>query len=157
MGPRRTAWETMRGFIMDPVRYCPWWKGAEARRVRGEIERVAVGVGVRLLGKGPLTPVRGRGKRRGAGSVSSVADGVHAVRSPSPDHGGTVRRKLLFDADSAKRVKQATVTTNGLLTPPPTVKKKKNGKWESEREMDIPVPAIAFRGMQTSHPTQRAN
>ncbi len=152
MGPRKRAWETMRLFMMNPVRYCPWWTGAEARRVRGEIERVAVGVGVRLLGKGPLTPVRGRGKRSGAGSVSSVADGLHSVRSVSPDHGGTVRRKLLFDADGAKRVKQATVTTNGLLTPPPTVKKKKKkkGEWKSRSEMDIPVPAIAFRGMQSS-------
>ncbi|KAI4219625.1 MAG: hypothetical protein LQ349_008302, partial [Xanthoria aureola] len=55
----------------------------------------------------------------------------------SPEQ-GTVTRKL-FDADSAKR---ATVT-NGLLTPPPTVKK--NGKWKSESETDIPVPSIAFR------------
>ena len=157
VGPRKRAWETMRLFMMNPVRYCPWWTGAEARRVRGEIERVAVGVGVRLLGKGPLTPVRGRGKRSGAGSVSSVADGLHSVRSVSPDHGGTVRRKLLFDADGAKRVKQATVTTNGLLTPPPTVKKKKKkkGEWKSRSEMDIPVPAIAFRGMQAVLPFEK--
>ena len=150
MGPRKRAWETMRLFMMNPVRYCPWWTGAEARRVRGEIERVAVGVGVRLfVKKGPLMPVRGRGKRRGAGGVSSVADGLQSVRSTSPEQGGTVRRKL-FDAESAKRVKQATVTTNGLLTPPPTVKKKRNGKWKSNSGMDIPVPAIAFRGMQSS-------
>lgn len=154
VGPRKRAWETMRLFMMNPVRYCPWWTGAEARRVRGEIERVAVGVGVRLLGKGPLTPVRGRGKRSGAGSVSSVADGLHSVRSVSPDHGGTVRRKL-FDAESAKRVKQATVTTNGLLTPPPTVKKKRNGKWKSNSGMDIPVPSIAFRGMQAVLPFEK--
>lgn len=141
VGPRRRAWETMRGFNMDPVRYRVELTGAEARRVRGEIERVAVGVGVRLLGKGgPLTPVRGRGKRRGPGSVSSVGDGLHSVRSTSPEQ-GTVRRKLFDADDSAKR---ATVTTNGLLTPPPTVKK--NGRWKSEREMDIPVPSIAFRG-----------
>ena len=143
VGPRRTAWETMRVFIMDPVRYCPWWTGAEARRVRGEIERVAEGVGVRLLGKGPLTPVRGRGKRvlsGGRGSVSSVADDLHSVRSTSPEQ-GTVRREL-FDADSAKRA----AVTNGLLTPPPTVKK--NGKWKSKSETDIPVPSIAFRGKQ---------
>lgn len=144
VGPRRTAWETMRVFIMNPVRYCPWWTGAEARRVRGELERVARGVGVRLLGKGwgggSLTPVRGRRSRR-PGSVSSVGDGLHSVRSMSPEQ-GTVRRKL-FDADSAKRA----AVTNGLLTPPPTVKKK-NGKWKSESETDIAVPSIAFRGKQ---------
>ncbi|KAI4212578.1 MAG: hypothetical protein LQ349_009344 [Xanthoria aureola] len=137
---------------MNPVRYCPWWTGAEAVRVRGELERVALGVGVRLLGKGwgggPLTPVRGRGKRRGPGSVSSVGDGLHSVRSMSPEQ-GTVRRKL-FDADSAKR---ATVT-NGLLTPPPTVKKK-NGKWKSQSETDIPVPSIAFRAF--NHQSQGLN
>ena len=148
VGPRRTAWETMRVFMMNPVRFRVWWTGAEARRVRGEIERVALRVGVRLLGKGPLMPVRGRGKRRGPGCVSSVAaDGLHSVRSMSPEQEGTVGRKL-FDADNAPGGKRARVTTNGLLTPPPTVKKK--GNWKSNSEMDIPVPAIAFRGMQSS-------
>lgn len=145
VGPRRRAWETMRVFNMNPLRYRVDWTGAEARRVRGEIERVAEGVGVRLLGKGcgggPLTSVRGRGRgvsARGTGRETPVADGLHSVRSMSPEQ-GTVRRKL-FDADSAKRAR----VTNGLLTPPPTVKK--NGKWKSKSQTDIPVPSIAFRG-----------
>lgn len=120
LGPRKTAWETMRVFNMDPLRYRVWWTDSVSRRVETELARTALSIGIQLLPKYdgiPSTPVRRRRKRMslcGPGSVES--------------------------APSAKR---ATVT-NGLLTPPPTAKK--NRKLRSKIQTNAPVPSIAFRG-----------
>ncbi|KAL8646828.1 MAG: hypothetical protein Q9226_006694 [Calogaya cf. arnoldii] len=148
LGPRKSAWETMRVWNMNPLRYRVWWTGSVSRRVCTELMRTALSVGVQLLPNYdviPSTPVRRSRKGHGSSSVSTVEDGLDSLQSTSQER-STARRKL-FDAYSAPGAKEATLT-NGLLTPPPTAKKART--WKSRIQTATAVPSIAFRGMSQS-------
>ncbi|KAL8851147.1 MAG: hypothetical protein Q9221_003950 [Calogaya cf. arnoldii] len=143
LGPRKSAWETMRVWNMNPLRYRVWWTESASRRVCTELTKTALAIGIQLSPNNdiiPLTPVRRSGKRYGLSSVSTVEDGLGSVQSTSPER-STVRRKL-FDAYSAPGAKRATVT-NGLLTPPSSAKKTRT--WKSRIQTATAVPSIAFR------------
>ncbi|KAI4252832.1 MAG: hypothetical protein L6R42_007817, partial [Xanthoria sp. 1 TBL-2021] len=150
LGPRKTAWETMRVFNIYPLRYRVWWTDSVSRRVETELARTALSIGIQLLPKYddiPPIPIRRRRKRMslcGPSSVSTVEIGLQSLRSTSPEQ-STVRRNL-FGVHSTPSAKRATVT-NGLLTPPPTAKK--NRKWKSRVRTNAPVPSIAFRAFNS--------
>lgn len=152
LGPRKSAWECMRSFLIRPGWMRVSCTETAARRVRCELLSTASLVGVKLLpkyGGFPKTPVRGRGGRRVECSEGSESSDGDCLQDTSPEQ-NTVRRKL-FDIQDTPRGKGMTVT-NGLLTPPSTVKKNST-RQQTEIQTQSPVPSIAFRGM--SHLSQQ--
>ncbi|KAL8919446.1 MAG: hypothetical protein Q9172_004962 [Xanthocarpia lactea] len=142
--PRRIAWETMRAYIANPIRYRVWWTGATARRLRAGIERIASSVGVRLLAKQedgtPSMPARRFRRRVSSPSLSGTSDGDEDRDSGSSD--GDITRRKLFREPGALKAGSAKITL-GLLTPPSSqVKRASGGTQVGSARV---VPSIAFR------------
>ena len=143
--PRRCAWETMRAYIANPTRYRVWWTRATTRRLRAEIEKIALSVGVRLLPKQedetPSTPARRIRKRVSSPSLSGTSDGDHD-RDLESSEGDNTKRKL-FQEPGTPQARSAKFKL-GLLTPPSSQVKRASGG----RQVGSPrvVPSIAFRG-----------
>ena len=151
LGPRRNAWECMRGFLTKSR-----WKRVSctetaARRIRCELLSTASLVEIRLLPKYgccPATPFRRRGGRQALCSSDSSSRGEDdgdRFQDTSPEQ-NTVRRKL-FQVQDTPQGKGVTAN-NGLLTPPSTAKKNSTNQQTNIRT-PTPIPSIAFRGMSS--------
>ncbi|KAL8918234.1 MAG: hypothetical protein Q9208_007462 [Pyrenodesmia sp. 3 TL-2023] len=73
--PRRSAWNTMRVWNLDPRRYSVWWGAATTARFKAQIEQQALRIGIRLqpVLKGDPKSTHSR-KRRSSQSPSSTSN-----------------------------------------------------------------------------------
>ncbi|KAL8984298.1 MAG: hypothetical protein Q9177_004737 [Variospora cf. flavescens] len=132
--PRRSAWETMRLWNLNPTRYRVWWNAATTARVKRRLDDIAHSVDVRLLSapQGTLKKLVTTPRKRASPAPSTSSSGNGSWQSDQSDPIEKPRTPK----------KQHYKLAGGLLTPP------SSGKQNASQEYR-PIPPIAFRAFSS--------
>ncbi|KAI4129823.1 MAG: hypothetical protein LQ341_006528, partial [Variospora aurantia] len=132
--PRRSAWETMRLWNLNPTRYRVWWNAATTARVKQRLDDIAHSVDVRLLSapQGTLKKLVTTPRKRASPAPSTSSSGNGSWQSDQSDPIEKPRTPK----------KQHYKLAGGLLTPP------SSGKQNASQEYR-PIPPIAFRAFSS--------
>ncbi len=147
--PRKSAWNTMRQWNMNPVRYSVWWGATTTTRIKAQLEREALKIGVRLqlVLKGDLK-ARHSKKRRSSrsSSITSEGDGVWYSKDTEDTDYASVRGQIVKKNPRTLQTPRSGFikSAGGLPTAPSSqrVPRKVAPAWIARPS----IPPIAFRG-----------